>query len=388
MARMFTRERFGTPQIVALVFLFFFFAQCAFFISNVPLTQLEANHVRVGLDFLARRGPAGDVARSPMPSLAAAIPLRVVAPDVAARSYDQILLDHYRWLIRLPFLFSGLFLGASLWYVARRLYGNNGGYIALGLYCFNPAFVARSSLAQGEVIAAWGTFGAVFTAIAVAHTLYASREVVLWNWRRILLLGFCVLLMIGAQFSTAPVLVLALLFMLWAVPQRRGAALTIWLAAFLIGMWMLSGAYLFRMTQMASALAGAHWLPGSLPSILHAVVYRMAAIFYTREAAAPMLVFVIALATYFAWKRARFFGVTAPLLVFLVLVILGVVSTAQLTGFLFIALPFAMLFGAGVFTDILEDKHANLGLGVVGGVILTQAVLGITSLAQLVRSIR
>ena len=94
-------------------------------------------------------------------------------------------------------------LGASLWYVARRLYGNAGGYIALALYCFSPAMIVNAAGAQslGEMGAVWGAFGTVFTAIAVAHTLYAPREVVLWNWRRILLLGLSLALAAGNQFS-------------------------------------------------------------------------------------------------------------------------------------------------------------------------------------------
>ena len=85
-----------------------------------------------------------------------------------------------------PYLFFGVMLGASLWYVARRLYGNAGGYVALALYCFSPAMIVNVAGTQklGEMAAVWGAFGTIFTAIAVAHTLYAPREVVLWNWRR------------------------------------------------------------------------------------------------------------------------------------------------------------------------------------------------------------
>ena len=38
---------------------------------------------------------------------------------------------YWGFLARTPHLMSGLLLGASLWYVARRLYGNEGGFIAL-----------------------------------------------------------------------------------------------------------------------------------------------------------------------------------------------------------------------------------------------------------------
>jgi len=74
----------------------------------------------------------------------------------------------------------GVLLGASLWYVARRLYGNVGGTLPDALLLL--AGIVRSSalwFAEPEIGATWGAFGAIFTAIAVAHTLYAPREVVL-----------------------------------------------------------------------------------------------------------------------------------------------------------------------------------------------------------------
>ena len=77
------------------------------------------------------------------------------------------------WSAAVPYLGFGLLLGASLWYVARRLFGNAGGYVALALYCFSPGILRSCALwfAEPEAGAAWGAFGAIFTAIAVAHTL-------------------------------------------------------------------------------------------------------------------------------------------------------------------------------------------------------------------------
>src|SRR5262249_41148623 len=130
---------------------------------------------------------------------------------------DATSIPHWGWLARLPSIIFGMLLGASLWYVSRRLYGNAGGYIALSLYCFSPAILQNSTLwfAQPEISAAWGTFGAIFTAIAVAHTLYAPREVVLWNWRRILLLGLSLVLAVGCQFSLVVLIPITLGFMLY-----------------------------------------------------------------------------------------------------------------------------------------------------------------------------
>ena len=152
----------------------------------------------------------------------------------------------HRFFIRLPFLLAGFLLGTSLWYVARRLYGNVGGYIALGLFCFSPVMVGWSSQVGPGIIAAWGGFGLIFTAIAVAHTLYAPREVVLWNWRRILLLGLSIAICLGAQFSLWILLVPALAFMLWVGHVRRGAAIAIFAAACGIGLLLLWALYSFR----------------------------------------------------------------------------------------------------------------------------------------------
>src|SRR5207253_843421 len=137
---------------------------------------------------------------------------------------------------------------ASLWYVARRLYGNAGGYIALALYCFSPAILRSASMwdVEPEIGAAWGAFGAVFTAIAVAHTLYAPREVVLWNWRRILLLGLSLVMAIGCQFSLVILLPIALGFMLYLAPNRRLAAITIWAASCVVALFLLFASYFFQ----------------------------------------------------------------------------------------------------------------------------------------------
>jgi hypothetical protein len=313
----------------------------------------------------------------------------VLHPDSATKYFDQFYLDSHRWLIRLPFVISGLLLGASLWYVARRLYGNTGGYIALGLYAFNPAVVSHMSFASAEVIAAWGAFGAVFTAIAVAHTLYAPREVVLWNWRRILLLGFCIYLMVGAQFSTSLLLVLALGFMLWAVPHRRGAALVIFVASCAVAAVMLLFAYLFRFADLRHGLSAAQWLRVSTQSLVSPLVYRSASFFYLREAAGPTFLFLLALIAYAPWRRARFFGNTAPLLV-VVLLFLMAFAMPGMAGYAlyFVALPFIILFSSGVLTDVLENPRLNWALGIVMGVILTQGVVGFMGLAHLSRSSR
>jgi hypothetical protein len=385
----FNRENIGVPQVLAFLLLLAMFAQCAWFIAYVPLKQTEAMNVRAGLDYLGHRGAEFSASHSPLTALLASVPLRVLVPGVVEREYDQFFLDRHRWIIRFPFLMSGLFLGASLWYVARRLYGNTGGYLALLLYAFNPVTIAQSSFAEPDIVAAWGMFGAVFTAIAVAHTLYAPREVVLWNWRRILLLGFCVFLMVGAQFSTVWILLLALGFMLWAVPHRRPAALAIWISACVAGLVFLCGAYLFRIPEMVHGFSAAQWFPFSPAAVTSPLVYRVAGAFFAnRNNLAPLVLSVLALLVFLTWRRTRFFGNTAPLLVGVLLTALGIVMPGHGLLLFFTAMPFLMVFASGVITDVLESDRITIALGIVMGVLVLQAITGIMGLALLSRTAR
>src|SRR5260370_41569592 len=116
------------------------------------------------------------------------------------------------------------------------------------LYCFPPPLFQASAVCHTapEILAAWGSFGAICTAIAVAHTLYAPREVILWNWRRIVLLAVSLAIAVGSQFSMIIVVPSALAFMLYVAPIRRASALVIWIAAVLLASALLSATYFFH----------------------------------------------------------------------------------------------------------------------------------------------
>ena len=90
-----------------------------------------------------------------------------------------------KWLLRLPFVFFALWLGGGLWWVSRRLFGNEGGALALALYIFCPAIVRYATRPNNEILALWGLYGLLYTAIGVAHALQGPRR----KWKpRILLL--------------------------------------------------------------------------------------------------------------------------------------------------------------------------------------------------------
>src|SRR5580693_455518 len=231
-------------------------------ITGIPSTA-RAGHLRV------RDGYDQD--RSPLYYLVAAAPLLLHPSSWLPDSFGPL-------VAATPYLFFGLMLGASLWYVARRLYGNAGGYIALTLYCFSPAMIVNVAGTQslGEMGAVWGAFGTIFTAIAVAHTLYAPREVVLWNSRRILLLGLSIALAAGNQFSLAPLALVILPLMYWVAPVRPRAVAAIWTTAIAVGLVFLFAAYFFEPSLLGQGLRHAQWLDFEPSAFALSVSYRNA----------------------------------------------------------------------------------------------------------------
>jgi hypothetical protein len=375
------RSYVGVSQIVALLLLVVFLVQCLWVVAHDPLSAIEQSYIESGLLHLEHLSNAGSMERSPLVPLLAGIAARVNGAE-----NRFVHLNAYRFAIRLPFLLAGLFLSGSLWYVARRLYGNVGGYIALGLYSFFPPTIAWSSKVGPGIVAAWGGFGLIFTAIAVSHTLYAPREVVLWNWRRILLMGLAIAICVGAQFSLWVLLVPALAFMLWVGHVRPGAALAIFTAACVIGLVLLWAIYSFRPVAFGMALRNADWLEGSADDPSWRAASSLFSDFFLQGGIGLALLMAVTLLTFVAWKRARFFGTAAPLIVGFILVALaGLAARTQPAGrtFLLVGLPFLILFMAGVSADLLEGPYAVVANTIIGGVLVANAMIDVYGLMHL-----
>ncbi|MGI9103003.1 MAG: hypothetical protein ACR2IF_11230 [Terriglobales bacterium] len=372
----------GLPQIIAGLMLLAFLGQCLWLAVHSPLREMELAQVQQGQAFFSQTMVPADSAHSPLTALLVGVAVgfhsdalegeRAPAMTRAPRAW--------RWRARLPFIAIGLLLGASLWYVARRLYGNTGGYIALVLYAFSPDIILRAANVHPTIVAAWGAFGAVFTAIAVSHTLYAPREVVLWNWKRILLLGLSLALAAGSQFALALMAALALGFMLYLASERRGAALTIFAAAGAVFVVLLCAFYRFDLHALAASVGGINTRDFAPHLLVRPLTYNLVAIFLMRMPGV-LVMLAAALVAFVAWRRTRFFGTAAPLLVWAVVMLLGI-TVPHLGGYnLFVvALPFAFVFIAGVFTDLLETRYSSLVLGVLAGVLLTHVVFNVGAL--------
>ncbi|MGA9042666.1 MAG: hypothetical protein WB421_19190 [Terriglobales bacterium] len=405
MGQFFSRERFGKPQVLAGFLLLMFAGQCVWLLARgIPQLTVESGEffrVQEGLAQWQGESVAGtpsmaraergemappevesnqdyDPNHSPLWYLTASAPLL----GWQASSQERALL-YWTWFQRVPCLIFGLLLGASLWYVSRRLYGNAGGYIALGLYCFSPAMIHSSTLwlLPPEMGAAWSAFGAVFTAIAVAHTLYAPREVVLWNWRRILLLGLSLALAIGSQFSLIVLVPLALAFMLYLAPTRWWAALAIWASACAIALALLFASYSFHSGIFWQGMRHASFLGITGKAFAMPGAYRQALFHLGHSSPALLLALPATLIAFAAMPRARYFGNIAPLLVALLFLGLAFGSPHYPgLGFWLVAAPFLFVFVAGVAADLLETRQRALVQACIWGLLIANALWNLAEL--------
>jgi hypothetical protein len=416
----FTRERFGRPQFLAGLLLLVFLGQAMWlvrqssgnthvYVYDVIRLQSGSEQLRHGSiagtasqsskgNFQSEGAAASDAAEaqpeandgydaehSPLWYLVQSAPVAAWASPPGPETGGYFL---WYWLMHAPFLACGVLLGASLWYVARRLCGNAGGFVALTFYCFSPAMIKGAALwhTEPEIVTVWGAFGAIFTAIAVAHTLYAPREVVLWNWRRIVLLGISLALAVGCQFSMIVLLPMTLVFLLYVAPVRRGAGVVIWLAACGVGFILLFAAYFFRAGIFLASMRHAMFWGATWRGFTVAGVYKEVALQILQACPALVITLPVAVVTYLIWRRTRYFGNTAPLLVALVFVGLGMAHPHEGgAGFLAAAVPFIFLFVSGVLADLMETQQRALVTACVIGLLAAYTVWSFLNLVRVPR---
>ena len=407
--RILDSDAFRAPQFAAAALLLVYLLQCVWLVrvqtlhASVPdsdqalrvyqgLEQWKSGAIAGTPDSLRSEAATGvpsagrsghlrvrdgyDQDRSPLHYLIAAAPLLARPGSWLPESMQPL-------LAATPYLFFGVMLGAALWYVARRLYGNAGGYIALALYCFSPAMIVNVTGTQslGEMGAVWGAFGSIFTAIAVAHTLYAPREVVLWNWRRILLLGLSLALAAGNQFSLGVLALVILPLMLWVAPVRPRSVLAIWTTAIAVAVVLLFAAYAFEPALFWQGLLHAQWVNFEPTAFRMSVSYRGALQTIFVSSPPLMLALPVALIAYLGWKRARYFGNTAPLLIALLFLVMALAApNFPGRGFHLIMLVFLFVFAGGVFADLLETQRGPLVTAGLCGLLSASAVWNLLQL--------
>ncbi|HLJ25735.1 MAG TPA: glycosyltransferase family 39 protein [Candidatus Angelobacter sp.] len=364
--------RIGRPQIFAGLLLLAFLLQCFWVSTGRRLSDLEYEYIASGFKVPSEPGFR---ASSPFTSLMAALPARLMSElkHVVPISARAALAIPRPWAFRLPFIIFGLWLGGALWWVARRLFGDSGGYIALALYCFSPAMVKISSNIGPEVILAWSSFGLIYTAIGVAHTVYAPPR----KWLpRIIILGIAIGICLSTALWAFTIVLLACVFMLYLSPERRKASLIVLFAASGIGLailgsvgWMVGTAGLASRAMIALRPS---W------DIVRNLGFAFADSdhYLCADYVLPALL-VATLTVYGSWRRARYFGNTAPLITSFATVLLFAAVPAIHIWDAVLGLSFVFLFIAGVAADLLETPYRRILSFVLFATLAIKGVLGL-----------
>ena len=398
----FPEIKIGRPQRLAAVLLLIFMAQCFWVVSRQQLSPEDYRFARCGREMWERPSPLAGYFTScgnlngdgTFAYRVAGFPLTVqrlvlLAGDKLRSPENRVYaggslngstwearheLTNVKYLLHLPFVFFAAWLGAGLWWVARRLFGNEGGFFALGLYCFCPAIVRSAVTPNNDVLAMWGLYGLVYTAMGVAHAMLGPRR----KWRpRIALLTVALGLTAAAHLVAAMIgFVAALVLMLYLAEGRRSYVMQILIFSALGAMGILFAFYAFHLAAFSYVFTGGggrFWF--SLEG---------ARSFFMSVTNGPIVVATgVAAVLYLGVRRCRYFGNTAPLVMAAVLFPV-VVSQVVAQPWLW-ALPFLFTFLGGVFADALETKYRKMFLGLAGVVLVTQALICLTVLPGIAR---
>jgi hypothetical protein len=392
------RFRFNLPQRIAAGLLAVFLIQGLWLAGHQTLTGLDYQYARCGREMWERPGAVpgyftscGNIRDGVLGYRLAGLPLTLNlwaerGLDLLRKPEDRVVqttgelstwelrhqLTHALLLERLPFLLAGAVLGAGLWWVTRRLYGNRGGYTALALYCFSPAVLKACLAPSAEILAALGVYGGVYTCIGVAHAMQGPRRK--WRPRMVMLTAAFGLAAASHMAALAVVALLGLAFMLWVAEGRRSQVLPVVLIAVAGALVLVFACYGFSpdaLSYVFRSAAGFLWVSAE-PARRFFSALPNAGITVASAGAAVL---------YLGLGKSRYFGNTAPLLCAVVLMAL-VMTGAPGAPWLW-ALPFLLTFVGGVFADGYEGPRGWLAMAAAGAIVLLQAVFCVLSLPGL-----
>jgi Dolichyl-phosphate-mannose-protein mannosyltransferase len=373
--------KIGKPQVLAGLLLLLFLAQCFWVASSRKFSDLEYEYIASGYHAVPSQSASDP--DSPFTGLMAALPLRFLfsIKNHVPASWKPALAIPRPWVARLPFVVFGVWLGGALWWVARRLFGDTGGYIALALFCFSPALVMISANIGPEIILAWSSFGLVYTAIGVAHTVYAPPR----KWiPRIIILGAAIGICLSTTLWSFTIVLLAFAFMLYLAPGRRSATLIVLSGASVLGLailalvtWLVHGKAAWAMITPRPGVELIHNL-----GFVFADAYSLPSARWITAAQEVVLLILLvsALTIYGSWGRARYFGNTAPLVTAFAVVLLFALVPAIHIVEATLGLSFLFLFIAGVSADLLETSSRRILSFVLAAILIVRAVLGLSLL--------
>jgi hypothetical protein len=396
------RIQIGRPQRLAGLLLLVFLLECLWVVSRQELSPADYRYALCGREMWEQPSPLagyftscgnlnGDgtfayrVAGLPLTAerlvLQAADELRrpenrLYAGSVLSGSTWETRhqISGVKYLMHVPFILFSVWLGGGLWWVCRRLFGNEGGFFALGLYCFCPTVIRYAVVPNNEVLAMWGLYGLVYAAMGVAHAMQGPRRK--WKPRILLLVLALGLTAIAHLLAVLLGFVAAFAFLFYLAERRRSYVMQLLIFSALGALLVVFASFAFRLAPFSYVFtggAGRFWF--SLDA---------ARAFFSDMVNAPIAIATaVAAVLYLGVRRSRYFGNTAPLLMLLVLFAL---RTTQVMSYPWLwALPILFTFVGGVFADVLETRQRKLFLGLTGSILALQMVLCAVALPELAR---
>jgi len=169
-------------------------------------------------------------------------------------------------------------------------------------------------------------------------------------------------------------------------PTRRTAALAIWAAACGVAFALLFAAYLFRPSAFWPSLRHASFFPITWQAFAMPRAYAHLFLQLGQDGPVLLVAIPVALVVYSTWRRPRYFGNTAPLLIAALFFGLSI-ATPHYPGFGFqlMAAPFWFVFVAGISADLLETRRRDLVMACVWGLFLANALWNMAELARVGR---
>ena len=157
----------------------------------------------------------------------------------------------------------------------------------------------------------------------------------------------------------------------------------IWAAACAVSFLLLYTSYFFHWKTFRPDMADANFFPIAWRSFAMAGAYRQIFVQLGQSSPALVVAIPIALLVYALWPRTRYFGNTAPLLVAVILFIMAL-GTPHYPGlgFQLVAVPFLLVFVAGISADLLETRQRNLVLACLWGLVTANAIWNLVELAR------
>lgn len=387
----------GRPQRLAALLLLLFLGECFWVVGRQQLTQTDYRYALCGREMWERPSPlAGYFTTCGNLNGDGTLAYRVAGLPLTAQRLILLGSDKFRkpenrlyaggalngstwearheigevkYLMHLPFIFFAIWLGGGLWWVSRRLFGNEGAFLSLGLYCFCPSVVQFAVTPNNDVLAMWGLYGLVYAAIGVAHALQGPPR----KWKpRIALFVLALGLTAAAHLLAAMVGFLAsACFLMYLAERRRSYVMQVLIFSAIGALVIVFASFAFRLAPFTYVFTGGgarFWL-----SLEGAKAFTISLV------NAPIATaFAVSLLLYCGVRRCRYFGNTTPLLM-----VAGVAAlrTTQTVSFPWLwALPFLFTFIGGVFADALETKQRKIFLALTAAVLVTQVLLCLNAL--------